>query len=238
MNNQSKANQTVKTQKRYTVTILAYPGMTMLDAIGPNDILGNSEFIDLTWASTEKDPISNDMKSLALSDLTYFKDISSTDVLLVPGGAGDHYVMQRTDVLAWIKQMNEQTILTTSVCTGALILAKTGILRDIKSCSHWACLDELKKLGAKPERKRFVHDGKYVSSSGVSAGIDMSLYLLKKLVSKEHARDIRFAIEYFPNQFHLFNSYTLPKFLMAKLAKRFHAIFKHARSKVINEKNT
>lgn len=232
MNNQSR-----KTQKRYTATILAYPGMTMLDAIGPNDILGNSEFMDLTWASTERGPISNDMKSLVLANLNYFQDIKSTDVLLIPGGAGDHYVMQRTDVLEWIQQINEQTILTTSVCTGALILAKAGILQNIKACSHWACLDELKTLGAKPKRKRFVQDGKFISSSGVSAGIDMSLYLLKTLVSKEHARDIRFAIEYFPNQFHLLNSYTLPEFLIAKLANRFHEIFKYARRKIIDEQN-
>lgn len=227
----------MNSKQKYKVTILAYPGMTMLDAIGPNDILGNSEFMNLTWASTERGPISNDMKSLVLANLTYFQDIKSTDVLLIPGGVGDHYVMQRTDVLDWIAQINQQSILTTSVCTGALILAKAGILQNIKACSHWACLDELKTLGAKPKRKRFVQDGKFISSSGVSAGIDMSLYLLKTLVSKEHARDIRFAIEYFPNQFHLLNSYTLPEFLIAKLANRFHKIFKYARSKIIDEQN-
>lgn len=236
MTEKTMTGQTVEDQKKYTVTILAYPGMTMLDAIGPNEVLGNSEFINLTWASTEKGPIANDMKSLLLADLSYFEDIKSTDILLVPGGAGDHYVMQRQDVLDWIRQINQHTILSTSVCTGALILAKAGILNHVKACTHWACLDELKSLGAKPMRKRFIHDGKFVSSSGVSAGIDMALYLLRILVSKAHARDIRFAIEYFPNQFHLINSYTLPRPMISKLAKRFFSVFKHARTNVINER--
>jgi transcriptional regulator GlxA family with amidase domain len=116
-----------------------------------------------------------------------------------------------------------------------LILAKAGVLQGVKSCTHWACLQELASYGATPVRKRFVDSGKYVSASGVSAGIDMALYLLKRLVSRSHARDIRFGIEYFPNQFHVINSYSLPMPMLAKLAQRFKHVFERARQHILNQ---
>lgn len=220
----------------YRVTIVAYPGMTMLDAIGPNEVLGNSPFFEVKWVSTEREVLENDQKNLCLHNLEYFESVSRTDILLIPGGAGDHYAMQRDDLIRWINEIDKNTILTTSVCTGALILGQAGLLKGIKACTHWACLDELAKLGAKPTRTRFIQDGKIVTASGVSAGIDMALYLLKTLVSKKHATDIRFAIEYFPNQFHLINSYSLPKRLLSKLSLRFKEVFTPARDKIILKK--
>ena len=225
----------MSTTTPFNLVILAYPGMTMLDAIGPNEVLGNSPYFNVTWVSIEHSAITNDQNSFSMGELIHFSEIEHCDILLVPGGAGDHYVMQREDVLAWVRTIDETSLLTTSVCTGALILGKAGVLKGHKACTHWACLDELKALGALPQRKRFVESGKYVSSSGVSAGIDMALYLLKKLVSKKHSQDIRFAIEYFPNQFKVVNSYTLPRLILSKLASRFHAVFKHARDKVVQE---
>jgi transcriptional regulator GlxA family with amidase domain len=212
--------------------------MTMLDAIGPNEVWGNSPYFDVVWASTEKTPIQNDQENFELHKLVPYTDIKHTDILLVPGGAGDHYVMQEEAVLDWIREINQQTELTTSVCTGALILAKSGILHEVSACTHWSCLDELASFGAIPVRKRFVHSGKFVSASGVSAGIDLALYLLQILVSKQHARDLRFGIEYFPNQYQVINSYSLPRIYLNKLAKRFHKVFQASRQKVIDKQRS
>lgn len=216
-------------RKKYSVTILAYPGMTMLDAIGPNEVLANSPHFTVQWASTEKTPISNDLQSFKMADLVYFKSIEQTDILLIPGGPGDKALMQNKDVLEWIRQIDKLSVLTTSVCTGGLILAQAGLLKNHKACTHWGCLDELAELGAIPVRKRFTQSGKYVTASGVSSGIDMAFYLLTTLISKKHAQDLRFGIEYFPNQYHLVSSYSLPKFILNKLTARFKQFYIVAR---------
>lgn len=222
----------MKNQKVCTVTILTYPGMTLLDAVGPNEVLANSPYFDVQWACTEKQPIQNDLRSFSLSQMAYFQDITHTDILLVPGGPGDKTVMESPEVLTWIATLDRQSKLTASVCSGSLILAKAGLLANIKACSHWACLSELSELGAKPVRKRFIQSGKYVTASGVSAGIDMALYLVEQIVSKKHARQIRFGIEYFPNQLNLISSYTLPWFMLAKLADKVKHILDKARAEL------
>ena len=219
--------------KKYKLIIVAYPGMTMLDAIGPNEVLANSSHFSVKWVASERTAISNDHNSLSLCKLDYYADIEPQhcDILLVPGGPGDAALMQNTAFLEWIRKIDKTTLLTTSVCTGALVLAEAGLLHNQKACTHWACLDELAQLGAIPTRKRFVHSGKYVTASGVSAGIDMAMYLLRSLVSKKHADDIRFGIEYFPQQYKLVNSYSLPKFLLNKLSVRFKKFYQPERER-------
>lgn len=217
-------------KKTMRVTIVAYPGMTMLDAIGPNDVLANSPHFDVEWVSTSIDKLVNDHANLQLSALKHYATVASTDILLIPGGAGDRALMQDTKFLAWVKTIDQTTMLTTAVCTGSVILAKTGLLTNHKACTHWACLNELSDFGAQPVRQRFVKSGKYITASGVSSGIDMALYIVKSLVSKAHARDLRFGIEYFPNQYHFLSSYSLPRRYLDKLATRFHNVFSVARS--------
>lgn len=220
----------------FKVTMLAYPGMTMLDAIGPNEVLSNSPHFTVQWVSTETTPISNDLSSFVMNDLPHYTEVAQTDILLIPGGPGDQAIMQNKKVLAWIKEIDEQSMLTTSVCTGALILAKSGVLKGQKACTHWACLEELRGLDVVPVRKRYTHSGKYITASGVSAGIDMALYLLQTLVSKKHANDLRFGIEYFPNQYHLVSSYSLPSVLLKKLSNRFKQFYSHARERYLQAK--
>lgn len=219
---------------KLSVTILAYPGMTMLDAVGPNEVLANSPNFDVTWVATQASPITNDLSSFDLHSMPIYDSVKTTDILLIPGGPGDKAVMENQAILDWIKELDRSTLLTTSVCTGSLILAKAQILNGHRACTHWACLKQLAELGVKPQRKRFVQSGKYVTASGVSAGIDMAFYLLEKLVSKNHARDIRFGVEYFPNQFHLFSSYTLPKSQMAKLSRKFGQYYQAAQAKFLS----
>jgi putative intracellular protease/amidase len=221
--------------KPYKVIIVAYPGMTMLDAVGPNEVLANSPHFNVKWVATEQNPISNDHNSFSLENLDYYADIDphndQCDILLIPGGPGDAALMENTAFLDWIVAIDKTSMLTTSVCTGALILAKAGVLNNQKACPHWACLDELSELGALPVRKRFVQSSKYVSASGVSAGIDMALYLLRSLVSKKHANDIRFGIEYYPQTYKLVSTYSLPRYLLNILSLRFREFYKPARKR-------
>lgn len=227
-------DETTHPSNTISVTIVAYPGMTMLDAIGPNDVLANSPYFRVQWVSTSKIDITNDHANLQLTGLTYYADIDSTDILLIPGGPGDLGLMADTDFLSWIIKIDQSTRLTTSVCTGSLLLAKAGLLHKHRVCTHWACRNEIQQLGAVPVRKRFVQSGKYITASGVSAGIDMALYIVECLVSKSHARDIRFGIEYFPNQLNLVSSNTLPETIIKRLRQRFHKVFGRARAQYLD----
>ncbi len=222
-----------KPAAKYTLAILAYPGMTMLDAIGPNEVLANSPLFKVVWVSTEKEPIQNDLNSFHMSDMQYFADLNQADILLVPGGPGDKAVMGNADVIDWVRKLDQSTKLTTSVCSGSLILAKAGLLDSHKACSHWAVLSELASLGAKPVRKRYIQSGKYITASGVSAGIDMAFYMIEQLVDKRHAKELRFGIEYFPNQLNLLSTYTLPSRMMRKLESKVSHVINQARTRFV-----
>lgn len=219
----------------YSVAILAYPGMTMLDAIGPNEVLANSPHFDVQFVSATRADVHNDHGSLKLTGLTHYSDIPMPDILLIPGGPGDHALMQDEVLLSWIAKVDEQARIVASVCTGALILAKAGLLNGRQACTHWACLQELAELGANPMRKRFRRDGKYWTASGVSAGIDMALAMVEALQGLQHAKQLRFGIEYFPNQFHLISSYSLPRGMLSALSDKVMGVIGAARKKFVEQ---
>ena len=213
----------------FSVVIVLYPKMTMLDAIGPLEVFANSKYFKVSFVSSTAH-ISNDHANLSICGIQKFSDIKEADILLVPGGPGDLGVCSDEHLINWIKDIDKRTIYTTSVCTGSLILSSAGILKGKKSCSHWAYLDELELNGAIPVRRRFIKDDKYITASGVSAGIDMALYILKLLVSKSHAKEVEFGIEYFPNKINLINSYTIPRNVLNRLALKVKSILSRKRN--------
>ena len=95
----------------------------------------------------------------------------------------------------------------------------------LKACTHWVCLDDLEAMGAKAVRKRFIKDGKMITASGVSAGIDMSLYIVKTLVSKKQSLRVLFGIEYFPNKVDIINSYSIPRTVLRKMANYVRKVY-------------
>jgi transcriptional regulator GlxA family with amidase domain len=98
----------------------------------------------------------------------------------------------------WIRRIHETTQWTVSVGTGSIILASAGLLQGLKASSHWAVIHLLKDYGAIPTLERFVREGKIMTSQGVSAGIDMGLYLASQIVGVEQAKVIQLMIEYIP----------------------------------------
>lgn len=182
------------------IVIYIYNGITMLDAIGPYEVLRNINDAKVLLVAERKGIIKADSGFIHLEANYDIKEIKSADILIIPGSTISFIrEMKNTKVLQWIKEIHRTTIWTTSVCSGSLILASTGLLKGLKATSHWKSLNLLKDFGAIPTRERFVVQEKIITAAGVSSGIDMALYLCDKIVGEKETRAIQLIIEYDPN---------------------------------------
>ena len=123
------------------------------------------------------------------------------DVLVYPGGRGTRRELKDEAVLAWVRDASERGVLMTSVCTGALVYAAAGLLRDRPATTYWNELALLQVLEPTIELRgdeRFVDSGEVITAAGVSAGIDMALHLVARLHSVERAKEVRRYIQYDP----------------------------------------
>jgi transcriptional regulator GlxA family with amidase domain len=139
------------------------------------------------------------------------EEVTRPDIVLVPGGPGEVAARAGEPILEWLRKVNETSTWTTSVCTGSLILAASGLLEGRRATSHWLALEELRRLGAEPVSERVVRDGKIMTAAGVSAGLDMSLSLAAEIAGEEVAQAIQLGIEYDPKPpFHAGSPLTAP----------------------------
>ncbi len=121
------------------------------------------------------------------------------DNLVVPGGVGNRTQMNNQKLITWIQKVSEQAELVMSICTGARLLAKAGLLDGLEITTHHEAYDELRQLvptAIVNERKRFVDQGKIITTGGISAGIDGSLYVVNKLLGREIAQKTAIYMEY------------------------------------------
>jgi transcriptional regulator GlxA family with amidase domain len=133
-----------------------------------------------------------------LPDAT-FAEHPPLDVVLVPGGMGTRREAENEELLGWLRSVSQQASWTTSVCTGSLLLHASGVAEGRRLATHWGFEDALEQRGATVVRDaRWVRDGTIVSSQGVSAGIDMALWLIGQLYSPAHARTVQHYIQYEP----------------------------------------
>src|SRR5262249_51915346 len=123
----------------------------------------------------------------------------SPDLVLVPGGATTPSQMVDDEILDWLRRAHERTTWTASVCTGSLILGAAGILKGRPATTHWWKINVLERLGPRPKPvQRIVRSGKIVTAAGVSAGIDLALWLAGEIAGRERAEAIQLTIEYDP----------------------------------------
>jgi len=123
-------------------------------------------------------------KGLQLSADYSLTDIENLDILVIPGGFGIDAVLLNQEIISWIQHAHSTSQWTVSVCSGALLLGAAELLKDRKATTHWNRKEQLLKYGAIIENERYVKDGKIITSAGVLAGIDMSLYLLSLVLMK------------------------------------------------------
>jgi cyclohexyl-isocyanide hydratase len=176
---------------------IIFPGMDQMDFTGPFEVLSrvpNSTFY-ISWK--DKTPV-RDARGLLLTPDTTLAETPPLDVLVVPGGSGQVELMEDETVLAFLRSQAANARLVFSVCTGALTLGAAGLLRGVKSTTHWASFHVLEHFGAIPTNERVVTDGKFVSAAGISSGIDGALRVAAMLRGDAVAQGIQLYMEYAP----------------------------------------
>jgi transcriptional regulator GlxA family with amidase domain len=181
------------------IAILLYEGFTALDAIGPYEVLRSVPGWEVEFVAEERGEVRTDSGVVGLTADRALAEVDQPEILLVPGGMGSREKMKDEELLAWLRRIDETTKWTTSVCTGSLLLAAAGLLEGKQATGHWAWLEPLRDFGADPVGGRYVEDGKVITAAGVSAGIDMALYLVGREVGTEVAQAIQLGIEYDPD---------------------------------------
>lgn len=178
------------------IAMVLYPGMTLLDMLGPHTALATSCRVHLVWKSQEL--IVSDT-GIGIRPTGTFADCpQNLDGIFIGGGPGQLAIMTDPEVIDFIADRGSRAKYVTSVCSGSLVLGAAGLLRGYEATSHWACLDALRVFGAKPVAKRVVVDRNRYSGGGVTAGIDFGLTLLAAMLGDDLAKMTQLAIEYDP----------------------------------------
>jgi transcriptional regulator GlxA family with amidase domain len=186
------------------VAIFIFDEVEVLDFCGPFEVFsvtgrrdGSNPFNVYTVAK-DSGPIAA-RNALSINPHFSFADCPPPDILLIPGGAGTRQEMDKIEVLDWIRERSRETELLLSVCTGSLVLGRAGLLEGLTATTHHMALAELEKAAPTTtidSKKRFVDNGKIITSAGISAGIDMSLEVVAKLLGREQALETASYMEY------------------------------------------
>ena len=180
------------------IAIPLFDRFTALDAVGPYEVLSRVPGAQVDFVAASPGLYRTDTRMLALSVERSYEDAPEPEVLLFPGGVGTRLLLKDEATLAWVRHAHEHSRYTTSVCTGALVLAAAGVLDGLEATTHWMARKHLAELGARPVERRVVEQGKVITAAGVSAGIDMALTLVDRMHGPELAQAIQLGIEYDP----------------------------------------
>ena len=186
----------------FNIAFVLFPDFEELDLVGPFEVLAfTAKHFDKTWRpfTVAQKRMVKSVNGLTIRADYTFSKAPDVDVIVVPGGLGTRTGIRNAKLIAYIKRACEKAEYITSVCTGAFLLHEAGFLSGKRATTHWASLDKLREFDdVTVELKRWVHDGNVITSAGVSAGIDMALYLVGVIKSLEKAREVQHLIEYYP----------------------------------------
>ena len=188
------------------IGLVCFDGMEELDLVGPWEVL---RMWQLSWPEDGADVFTLSLdgetvtcaKGMRIVTERPMADADPMDVIVYPGGRGTRSHLGDERIRAWLRSLSAGGTLVTSVCTGSLVLADSGLLHNRPATTYWSELGTLTQLDPTIEPRpddRFVDSGAVITAAGVSAGIDMALHLVARLSSKERAREVRRAIQYDP----------------------------------------
>ena len=184
-----------------TIGILIFDDVEELDFVGPWEVLslacGEG---DRVVTISEREGLVRAKLGLRVLPDHSFADAPELDVLLVPGGQGTRREVDNPELVRWIASVAPGCDWVTSVCTGAFLLHAAGLLKGRRATTHWGSIERLRGLtdGEVVDDERFVVDGRVVTAAGISAGIDMALWLVGQLYHPDHGRYVQRRMEYNP----------------------------------------
>jgi len=197
-------------KQRPTVGVLLFDDVEVLDFSGPFEVFSTARLVDAdkqgdehrlfrVFTIAEQDRILSCRGNLLVQPHMTIQQHLPLDILVVPGGQGTRRERQNRRLLNWIDQQNQRTQLTTSVCTGAFLLAELGLLNQRRATTHWSSIEWMRTTYPAIEMltdRRVVDEGHIITSAGVSAGIDMSLHVVSRVYGLEVARWTARRMEY------------------------------------------
>ena len=212
------------------IAIPIFDRITALDAIGPYEVLSRLPGARIRWVAIEPGQYRTDNRMLTLIAEEPLSAVPHPEIIMVPGGFGTRRLMTPNPLLDWIRTAHETSQWTTSVCTGSLLLGAAGLLGGLEATTHWAAMDDLAALGARPTHRRVVFQGKIVTAAGVSSGIDMALMLAARIAGDEYAQTIQLGIEYDPEPpFSSGSPHKAPAHVLAQVRERMKSRMEAAR---------
>lgn len=185
-----------------TIGALVFPQFELLDLYGPLEMFGlDKEAFEVRIVAQTADPVAANAGPRTVPD-DAFGDRERYDILLVPGGQGSRPGVENTVLLDWIAAQAARAEVVTSVCTGSALLARAGVLDGRSATSNKLAWDWVVSQGPKVNwvrKARWVEDGDILTSSGVSAGTDMSLRVIERLIGTERMETVAKRAEYVRN---------------------------------------
>ncbi|WP_205875569.1 DJ-1/PfpI family protein [Mycobacterium camsae] len=182
------------------VAIPVFSRFTALDAVGPYEVLQRIPSIEVVFVGHRRGEVRTENGMLGVTCDATFEEVAAPDVVVVPGGIGTRVLVDDETIRGWLQSVHPGTRFTTSVCTGALLLAGAGLLDGLTATTHWRAAEELNRLGARyvPERVVEHLPQRIITAAGVSSGVDMALRLAELLVDRVAAQATQLLIEYDP----------------------------------------
>ncbi|MEG4320434.1 MULTISPECIES: DJ-1/PfpI family protein [unclassified Microcoleus] len=187
------------------VAIFMFDDVEVLDFAGPFEVFSVTSELNkdsppfaVSTVAEHPDAVSA-RNGLSVNPDFTISDCPPPDILIVPGGLGTRKLIDNSAIINWIEDCSQTAELVLSVCTGSLLLAKAGLLEGLTATTHHRALDLLRELAPNTtvvENQRFVDNGKIITSGGISAGIDMSLYVVGKLLGTAQAEQTAAHMEY------------------------------------------
>ncbi|WP_422929732.1 DJ-1/PfpI family protein [Singulisphaera sp. PoT] len=195
-----KADPQAFLKPRKNVAILIYEGVELLDFAGPGEVLsraGQGQAFNLYTVAASSSPITS-QGFVAITPRYTLADCPKPDIIVVPGGA-TRIPESDPAVTDWLVAKSRDAEITLSVCTGAFLLARAGLLDDLDATTHHESLERLKDAAPRArvlEGRRYVDNGKVVTAAGISAGIDATFHVVARLLGQQAASDVAGTMEY------------------------------------------
>ncbi|MCL6283236.1 DJ-1/PfpI family protein [Ruegeria sp. 2012CJ41-6] len=183
----------------HRIGVLIFPGFELLDVFGPMEMFGLlPDKYELCMVAETPGPVASNQRLSAYAEHGLHDD-DTYDILFVPGGAGTRKEIGNRPLLRWIAEVSAQAEYTLSVCTGSALLARAGLLDGRKAATNKSAFSWVEEQGPKVKwqrQARWVEDGPFITSSGVTAGMDMALGAIALMHGQDTARDVARWCEY------------------------------------------